>query len=77
MILGMNDIQETSKTNDILKCKCGGGYPQIKYFGTFSWITCKKCCKTTQVYNDTFRKQDGLEKAITEWNKLNEETKNV
>lgn len=70
-------ILETSNRTDISQCKCGGGYPQIKYFGNFSWITCKKCCRTTQVYTDTFRKQDGLQKAIDEWNKGLKEVNNV
>ena len=76
MILEMNNIQETNKTTDISKCTCGGEYPQVKYFGNYSWITCKKCCKTTKVYVDTFRKQDGLEKAIEEWNEMNKEVTN-
>ena len=63
--------------NDILPCTCGGGAPTVKYFEPYSWITCKKCCKTTKVYTDTFKKQDGLSKAIAEWTELVTEVKNV
>lgn len=63
--------------NDIRECTCGGGLPKIKYFEPYTWITCKKCCKTTKVYSDTYRKQDGLIKAIAEWTELVSEGKNV
>lgn len=69
-------ILETKRT-DISPCTCGGGIPNIKYFRPYCWIVCNKCRRTTSVVTDTFKQQDGLDKAIKEWNDILKENKNA
>lgn len=67
----------SQQKNDIQPCVCGGGIPKVKYFSPYTWITCNKCRRTTQVYSDSLHKQDGLDKAIAEWNDILKEAKNA